>query len=49
MSAYLIRSGILIHPWRQQYIMYKHTQEDLDKTLKAIDEGIAVVREMYPW
>ncbi len=49
MSAYLIRSGILIHPWRQQYLMYQHTQEDLDRTLKTIDEGIEVVRERCPW
>ena len=49
LSAYLIRSGILIHPWRQQYFMYTHTQEDIDKSLQMLDEGLAVVKEMYPW
>ena len=47
--AYIIRSGILIHPWRQQYFMFSHTQEDIDKSLQALDEGLAVTRERYPW
>lgn len=49
LSAYLIRSGILIHPWRQQYFMYTHTKADIDKSLQMLDEGLAVVRAMYPW
>ncbi|GHU63139.1 glutamate-1-semialdehyde 2,1-aminomutase [Clostridia bacterium] len=47
--TYLIRSGILIHPWRQQYFAYTHTKEDLDKSLQALDEGLLVVKELYPW
>lgn len=49
LSAYLIRSGILIHPWRQQYFMYSHTKEDIDKSLQMLDEGLAVVKNMHPW
>ncbi len=47
--TYLIRSGILMHPFRQSYITYSHTYEDLKFTIQAIDEGINLVSEKYPW
>lgn len=47
--AYMIRSGILIHPFRQQYFAYTHTPQDIDRSLEALDKGLGVVRDMYPW
>jgi len=47
--TYIIRSGILIHPFRQQYITYSHTKEDLDKALTALDNGLGIVRSLYKW
>lgn len=47
--TYIIRSGLLIHPWRQQYFMYSHTKEDIDRSLKALDEGLTLVQEKYSW
>lgn len=47
--TYLIRSGIFIHPFRQMYVTYTHTYEDLDYTLSKFDEGLALVKSMYTW
>jgi len=45
--TYLIRSGIFMHPYHQSYIAYRHTQEDMDKALDALDKGLSVVEEAY--
>ena len=43
----LIRMGIFLHPHHHGYISYRHTEEDLDITIKAIDEAMAYVSEKY--
>lgn len=47
--TYLIRSGIFMHPYHQSYIAYRHTKEDLDKALDALDKGLDVVKQLHPW
>jgi glutamate-1-semialdehyde aminotransferase len=47
--TYMVRSGLIIQPFRQQYITYSHSKEDLDKALSALDKGLGVVRELYKW
>ena len=43
----LIRRGIFLHPHHHGYISYRHTEEDLDTTAKAIDEAMAFVKDKY--
>lgn len=47
--TYMVRSGIIIHPFRQIYVMYSLTKEDLDKVIAAYTEGLRIVKETYPW
>ena len=39
--------GIFLHPHHHGYISYRHTEEDLDMTVKAIDEAMAYVHDKY--
>ncbi|RTZ89762.1 MAG: glutamate-1-semialdehyde 2,1-aminomutase [Deltaproteobacteria bacterium] len=43
----LIRKGHFFAPHHHAYICYRHTQEDLDKTVQAIDESLAYVKDRY--
>jgi glutamate-1-semialdehyde aminotransferase len=43
----LIRKGFFFSPYHHAYICYRHTEEDLDKTLTAIDESLAYIKEKY--
>jgi glutamate-1-semialdehyde aminotransferase len=43
----LIRKGFFFSPFHHAYISYRHTEEDLEMTLKAIDESLAFVKEKY--
>jgi glutamate-1-semialdehyde aminotransferase len=43
----LIRKGFFFTPHHHAYISYRHTEEDLNLTIKAIDESMAYVKEKY--
>lgn len=43
----LIRRGFFFTPHHHAYISYRHTEEDLDLTVKAMDESMAYVSEKY--
>jgi glutamate-1-semialdehyde aminotransferase len=43
----LIRRGIFLHPHHHGYICHRHTEQDLDMAVKAIDEALAYVSERY--
>ncbi|MDD5008790.1 MAG: aminotransferase class III-fold pyridoxal phosphate-dependent enzyme [Syntrophorhabdaceae bacterium] len=43
----LIRKGFFFTPHHHAYISYRHTEEDLDLAVKAIDESMAYVSEKY--
>ena len=43
----LIRKGFFFTPYHHAYICYRHTREDLDQTVNAIDEALAYVEERY--
>lgn len=43
----LIRRKIFLHPHHHGYICYRHTEEDLEMTAKAIDESMAYVSEQF--
>ena len=43
----LIRKGFFFTPFHHAYISYRHTQKDLDATLKAIDESFAFIKNKY--
>jgi 3-aminobutanoyl-CoA transaminase len=43
----LIRKGFFFTPHHHAYISYRHTEEDLDKTVQAIDEAMAYVSDKY--
>jgi glutamate-1-semialdehyde aminotransferase len=45
--AQMIRKGFFFTPHHHAYISYRHTQEDLDLTLRAIEEALAYVDEKY--
>lgn len=43
----LIRRGFFFAPHHHAYICYRHTEEDLDKAVQAIDESLAYVHNKY--
>jgi glutamate-1-semialdehyde aminotransferase len=43
----LIRRKFFFSPFHHAYICYRHTREDLELTLKAIDESLAYVKNKY--
>jgi len=43
----LIRRGIFFAPYHHSYISYRHTEEDLEAALKAIDESLGFIKEKY--
>jgi len=43
----LIRKGFFFAPHHHAYICYRHTEEDLDRTVQAIDESLAYVHDKY--
>ena len=43
----LIRKGFFFSPYHHAYISYRHTEEDLDLTLNAIDESLAFLKDKY--
>ena len=43
----LIRKGFFFSPYHHAYISFRHTEEDLSLTLKAIEESLAFVKEKY--
>jgi glutamate-1-semialdehyde aminotransferase len=43
----LIRRKFFFSPYHHAYISFRHTEEDLDLTLNAIDESLAFIREKY--
>jgi len=43
----LIRRGVFLQPYHHGYICYRHTQEDLDYTINAIEESFQYLREKY--
>jgi len=45
--AQLIRKGFFFTPYHHAYISYRHTEKDLDLTLKAIEESLAYVKEKF--
>jgi 3-aminobutanoyl-CoA transaminase len=44
----LIRRGVFQQPFHHGYICYRHTDEDLDYTVGAIDEALAIVARECP-
>jgi glutamate-1-semialdehyde aminotransferase len=45
--AQLIRKGFFFTPYHHAYLSFRHTEEDLKLTLKAIEESLAYVKEKY--
>jgi glutamate-1-semialdehyde aminotransferase len=43
----LIRRGIFFAPYHHSYISFRHTEEDLELTLNAIDESLAYIKDKY--
>jgi len=41
----LIRKGFFFTPYHHAYICFRHTEEDLNLTLKAIEESLSYVKE----
>ncbi len=43
----MIRKGFFFTPHHHAYLSYRHTEEDLDLTIQAMDESMAYVSEKY--
>ncbi len=43
----LIRREIFFSPYHHAYMSFRHTEEDLELTLTAIDECLAFIKEKY--
>lgn len=43
----MIRKGFFFTPFHHAYICYRHTKEDLELTLSAIDESLSFIKEKY--
>jgi glutamate-1-semialdehyde aminotransferase len=41
--AQLIRRKVFLQPYHHGYICYRHTDEDLDYTLDAIDQALSYI------
>jgi len=44
----MIRRGVFIHPFHHGYVCYRHTQEDLDYTIRAVEESLEYLKNKYP-
>jgi glutamate-1-semialdehyde aminotransferase len=42
-----IRRGLFIQPYHHGYIAYRHTEEDIQKALDAIEEAFKIIKEEY--
>ncbi len=45
--AQLIRKGIFMHPYHHGYIAYRHTDEDLTRTVTVISESLRYIQDKY--
>lgn len=45
--AQLVRRGIFLQPYHHGYICYRHTEEDLNNAVQAIEESILYLRDRY--
>ncbi|MDP2792197.1 MAG: aminotransferase class III-fold pyridoxal phosphate-dependent enzyme [Rectinemataceae bacterium] len=43
-----VRRGLFIQPFHQWYIAYRHTEEDLAKALRIIEESLELTARAYP-
>ncbi|MEW6262094.1 MAG: aminotransferase class III-fold pyridoxal phosphate-dependent enzyme [Thermodesulfobacteriota bacterium] len=43
----MIRRGFFFSPYHHAYICYRHTEEDLNLALTAIDESLSFIKERY--
>ncbi len=43
----LIRNGIFLQPYHHGYICFRHTEEDIDTTLKAVDRSLYYIDKNY--
>jgi 3-aminobutanoyl-CoA transaminase len=43
----LIRRGFFFSPFHHAYISFRHSEEDLELTLNAIDESLSFIKERY--
>ena len=43
----LIRRGFFFTPYHHAYISYRHTEQDLDLTVDAIDKSLGFVKDKY--
>lgn len=43
----LIRDGVFLQPYHHGYICYRHTSEDLDFTLNAIEKAFSELKDNY--
>ncbi len=43
----LIRRGIFMQPYHHGYISYRHTEDDLDKAVIAIEEAISCIQDKF--
>ena len=44
-----IRRGLFIQPFHHGYIAYRHTDKDIEDSLKAIDEAFEVISKEFPY
>ena len=43
----LIRQGVFMQPYHHGYICYRHSDEDLEKTLNAVENSLQIVLDQY--
>jgi glutamate-1-semialdehyde aminotransferase len=44
-----IRRGVFVQPYHHWYICYRHTENDLDRALTAVEESLALVNQQFPY
>lgn len=42
----LIRRGVFLQPYHHGYVCYRHTDEDIARTIQAVDESLECVRSL---
>ena len=41
--THLIRQGVFMQPYHHGYVCYRHTDEDIERTLQAVDRSLSMV------
>ncbi len=45
--SHLIRSGILLSPYHHGFLIHEHSEEDIEKVVRVVQEGLETLGEEF--